>query len=145
MKATNTPEQIGKARAAVIDYIENQPCCKNFAINRLNERYAAKKLPKKLHDAVNQAWLKPRECILKPSTYDHWVKNVKERGHHRPLIRQKDTSIKPWHELARELKKRNPKRKTTLILTPLNEQYPDVSYWALQRFFNATSAELGAL
>jgi hypothetical protein len=138
-----TPQEIGAARASVLDFIDSQTLPKLRAIRLLNQLYAARKLPAYLMQSVKLAWQKPRNFKLIPRTYYEWVKERKERGHSEPLVRQKDMSVKPWHGLAFLLRDREPQRKTTDILKQLNQSYPNVSYGKLTRFYEFIDGEQG--
>jgi hypothetical protein len=135
------PSEIGAARGAILDYIQNQKCSISFAIRHINHLYAAGKLPKQLKCNLEAAWQKPRDFVLSLKTFQNWIAERERRGHSLPLIRQKDYSIKPWHSKAWMLKERNPKRKVTEIIKLLNEDYPGVSIFQLYRFYDFMRTE----
>lgn len=77
------------------------------ALQRLNTDYTAEILTPALRWAFEHCWEKKRaDSQLTRSTYNKWVKNFKRRGHYAPLKVEKDMSVKPWHPLAVELRKR---------------------------------------
>ena len=137
----HTPQEIGAARASVLDFIDSQTCPKRTAIKLLNQLYAVGKLPAYLMQNFKLAWQKPRNFILTSRTYYEWIKERKQRGHSDPLVRQKDISIKPWYSLAFLLRDREPQRDVTDILKQLSEKYPDVSYGKLTRFYKSIDGE----
>lgn len=131
-----TPAEISAARELVLNFIQNQNCPSiEYAIKHFNRLSATGNLPEQIARSFKQAWQKPRNFILTLSTYDKWQLCRKRRGHCRPLVRQKDFSIKPWHSLAERMRRRSPKSKCTGIYRILLKQYPDVSIYQLRRFF----------
>ncbi len=131
-----TLSDIGAARSVIIKHIQNSGCnTLAYSIRLLNRQQSTGNLPPNLKKEFSQAWQKPRAGILTLSTFEKWRANFKERGHFEPLVRQKDFTVKPWHELAERMKRRSPKAKYTDIHKRLVKRHPEVSISQLRRFF----------
>jgi hypothetical protein len=135
-------KEIGSCRSVVLDAVANRTISMGKHLELLNSRYANRTLSKPLMKAISGAWERPRECLLTESTIYQWVRNSARRGHHRPLKRQKDYTVYPWHELAFLLKQRNPKMKYTDLHLQVMEKYPDVSINQLRNYFQFVNKEL---
>lgn len=133
---------IGAAREIVLDSIAGRTGSLCNYLKMLNLRFANGTLPKPLMAALKSAWEKPRAYILTDSTVNKWNANKAHRGHDRPLKRQKDYAVKPWHELAYHLKQRNPKAEYKTIHSQLMQKYPGVSIYQLRLYFQFIKREL---
>jgi hypothetical protein len=131
-----TPSEIGAARSVIVDHLQNRGrITLAYAIRLFNRQLSTSNLPPHLKKATPHAWQKPRAGILTLSTFEKWRAKFKERGHFEPLVRQKDYTVKPWHELAERMKRRSPKAKYTDIHKRLVKRHPAVSIYQLRRFF----------
>ncbi len=127
-----TPEQIGLARIAILDYIHSLDCSKAYAMRHINQGRA----PLAIQQALKHAWQKPRGFILTYGTIGHWEIARRDKGHCDPLpTRQKDYSVKPWHESVWLMRERNPKQKVPKLHKRLIEKYPGVSIHQLRQFY----------
>ncbi|MGZ8946416.1 MAG: hypothetical protein ACXW1W_13455 [Methylococcaceae bacterium] len=136
---------IGEARAIVLESISNRTDSLSNYLKILNINFASGTLPAHLMAAIRNAWEKPRACILTESTVHKWNANKARRGHDRPLKRQKDYAVKPWHELAYHIKQRNPKAQYKTIHSRLVSKYPDVSIHQLRKYFQFIKRELAGV
>jgi putative transposase len=137
-----SPAEISAARSVIVDHILNSGCQSiAYAVKLFNWQHRTGQLQANLETAHSQAWQKSRAGILSVSTLDKWRANLKKRGHFEPLVRQKDYTVKPWHELAYHIKRRNPKAKQTYIHKRLLKKYPEISIFQLRRFFSFIEKE----
>ncbi|MDP2169662.1 MAG: Mu transposase C-terminal domain-containing protein [Rhodocyclaceae bacterium] len=102
-----TQIRIHEAIKHIVNYVTATGLPKRAALAVLNKSYADGSLSKTLRWSLEHAWEKRRDgCVLNVSTYSKWEANFKERGHYAPLKRAKDFTLKPWHVLAVDLKRR---------------------------------------
>jgi hypothetical protein len=135
-------KEIGSCRSVVLDAVANRTISMGKHLELLNSRYANRTLSKPLMKAISGAWERPRERLLTESTIYQWAINSVRRGHHRPLKRQKDYAVYPWHELAFMLKQRHPKMKISELYKTMSLKYPEVSIHRLRAYFRFISAEM---
>ncbi len=131
----NRQQQIGKARASVLDFIATQPHSLAYTLRWINQQFTARALPPDIAKNFKQAWQKPQCFKLSRATFYAWTRERKQRGHSEPLVRQKSVIVKPWHELALHLKRDNPRCKVAELHRDLSQQYPTVSYRQLAYFY----------
>lgn len=95
------------ARERIFKFVADFGGSELRAIDHLNAGYHEQILPAPLMWAMNNAWNKRRaDTRLTRDTLNKWKAVKKQRGRSAPLVRQKDMTVKPWHALAVELKKR---------------------------------------
>lgn len=101
---TTVQRNIHSARKNLVECIQAGTGSLDSRIAFLNAAYAEGSLPALLVTAYAEAWEKRRDnAVLNKKTYENWCNGFKERGHYAPLKKQKDTSEKIWHQMAREL------------------------------------------
>ena len=140
-----TREDIAAARAILLNEIEQRSkstSLKSF-LEILNLRFKKGLLNKVLMNAIQNAWEKPRDFILTPSTIMTWQINRQTRGHDRPLKKSKDYTIHPWMQTAFILRQKYPKETYVQLLARVNLKHEGVSYGQLMRYVHHVKDELG--
>jgi len=105
----NLPEKVrecNEARAKIHRFVREYHGSAKEACSYLNANCVMGTLPKGMGWAFEHAWDKPRGKVITRDTLNKWVGNYKETGLYAPLKKGKDFSIKPWHALALELRRR---------------------------------------
>lgn len=103
---TQAVRECNEARARIVAFVKNFPGAAAAAVDHLNQQYTAGGLNPGMKWAFERAWDKPRGNVLTRSTLNKWIAHKKDRGSYAPLKIKEDMSIKPWHALAMELRKR---------------------------------------
>jgi len=94
------------ARKRLVEFVRDHTGSAQAAINFLNNEHTAGRLNNALRWAFEHAWAKPRGNVLSRDTLNKWIARHAKTGSYAPLKVEKDMSIKPWHGLAMELRKR---------------------------------------
>lgn len=97
--------------------------------------------------AFEHAWDKPRGNVLSRDTLNKWIHLKKERGSYAPIKPEKDISVKPWHVVAIELRKRPQGSSLKWLHEQLavvwNQAWGEIpSYHAIYRFFKHQFSQL---
>ena len=77
----NRQQQIGKARASVLDFIATQPHSLAYTLRWINQQFTARALPPDIAKNFKQAWQKPQCFKLSRATVYAWTRERKQRGH----------------------------------------------------------------
>lgn len=125
------------ARQRIISFVSNHTGSQDSAINFINQSKANGTLSAELDFALANAWDKPRADVkLTRSTYMKWLALEKNRGTVAPLKREKDFTVKPWHAIAIAAYARPQKPTLKEVAETVQQQFKDVSYTKITRFFN---------
>lgn len=129
--------EVGQARETLINFVEGYAGSVDTALQWLNNEYAAGAINAGLKFAIEHSWDKPRtDLTLTRSTYNKWLKAKRTRGIAAPLKVQKALTLKPWHPIAIELKRRPQGSSMKWLHSEIEKQFPAVSYHQITRFFS---------
>lgn len=139
--------ECNEARARIVSFVQIYPGSADAAISCLNANRVMGTLPKGMAWAFSHAWNKPRENVLSRDTLNKWIALKKARGSYAPSKTQKDFSVKPWHVLALELRKRPQGSTVKWIHAQLESNWNDAwgslpGYHAINRFFRNKFSQL---
>lgn len=115
------------ARDRIFRFVEGFQGSNKAALAWLNEEKAAGRLTGPMAWAMAHAWDKPRAANkLTPKTYYNWLSEKEKRGRAVPKKIQQDMSVKPWHALVVNLKRRPQGSTLAWIAEQVAEQWnPD--------------------
>jgi putative transposase len=142
--------ECNEARARIVRYVKHHPGSATAAIAELNTLRNLGKMPKGMEWAFDHAWDKPRGNALCRDTLNKWISLKNKTGSYAPLKPKKDCSVKPWHPLAVELRRRPQGSHLTWLHEQLCSNWQDawgepVSYDVVRRFFKEKFSQLDQL
>ena len=133
--------ECNEARARIVDFIRKYPGPAAAAISYLNANRVMGTLPNGMEWAFSHAWNKPRGNALTIDTLNKWLAIRKTRGSYAPAKIQKDNTVKPWHPLAIELRKRPQGSSLVWLHAQIEANWNEAwgtqpGYHAVRRFFD---------
>lgn len=141
---TQAQRDVHGAIKRIVEFVRGYSASVPTALKFLNAEHAAATLTPALRWAYEHCWEKKRaNSQLTVSTYNKWKKRFKARGHYAPAVRQQDMSVKPWHPLAIELRRRPQGSQLTWIAEQVEKEWtaawgkkPLDVYGVVYRFFD---------
>lgn len=141
LPTTEKQREIGLAIGSIMRWIDGQkPASTAQALMILNKGYKDGTLEGFLVYALERCKQKASgvsktDDILTMSTVDKWRARYKKQNNYIPMVRQKDTTIKPWHIDLDYMLTHNPQGKTIALMCELLQgKYPDINAGMMRRW-----------